>query len=439
MTFLPEARDPSGKEKTYDTRIATFNDFADHLKSRTPSSVASHEEPTSYVMQGPQPTHPTTHYRAHHTYAQGGHYRYQGTDSPPQRSLPVPSGRDVPPAHINNNPYTYQSSLLPASNLLPSYALSNLRQSWSPQQACSSSSSQPQSPTLAQPCPRISRVKAPRRISQSFRPAAPPCPSSENFTTRTHNQYGFTTSSWPDAGSSNRNWQGSANGPNESSSLLYSSSNFRIESQSASPQSTYSDISEERPRQRRRTTHTFTTSMKSVSPVSGSSSDSSFVRSASPAKLRRNSKNTRAAKAGSSRDAHGKHPSSSKPFSSFSTFTVQPSPAVCEPAGVTYMSTVDFASDTSTVSHAFEHGPTELPPRAYIGGPDAISPWKPRKNLGTIPGSALDYLPIVETRMSRLEKALDAYVRHRGELAIRKSILPGMEPGSGSDDSMTAT
>ena len=39
-----------------------------------------------------------------------------------------------------------------------------------------------------------------------------------------------------------------------------------------------------------------------------------------------------------------------------------------------------------------EHGPTDLPPRQYIGGGDATSPWKPRKNLGTIPGSALDYV-----------------------------------------------
>lgn len=54
------------------------------------------------------------------------------------------------------------------------------------------------------------------------------------------------------------------------------------------------------------------------------------------------------------------------------------------------MSTVNFEADTD--HQAFEHGPTDLPPRPYIGGPDASSPWKPRKNLGTIPGSALDYV-----------------------------------------------
>lgn len=78
---------------------------------------------------------------------------------------------------------------------------------------------------------------------------------------------------------------------------------------------------------------------------------------------------------------------------SFGTFMVNPSPAIYEPIGATYMSTVNFQSDPTT--EVFEHGPTDLPPRPYIGGPDAISPWKPRKNLGTIPGSALDYVSIV--------------------------------------------
>ena len=54
------------------------------------------------------------------------------------------------------------------------------------------------------------------------------------------------------------------------------------------------------------------------------------------------------------------------------------------------MSTMDF--EATSDSQVFEHGPTDLPPRPYIGGPDAASPWKPRKNLGTIPGSALDYV-----------------------------------------------
>jgi hypothetical protein len=57
------------------------------------------------------------------------------------------------------------------------------------------------------------------------------------------------------------------------------------------------------------------------------------------------------------------------------------------------MSTVNFQTDTDV--QVFDHGPTDLPPRQYLGGPDAHSPWKPRKNLGTIPGSALDYVSAV--------------------------------------------
>lgn len=99
-----------------------------------------------------------------------------------------------------------------------------------------------------------------------------------------------------------------------------------------------------------------------------------------------------------------------------------------EPSGATYMSTVDFDADAST--DAFEHGPTDLPPRPYIGGPDATSPWKPRKNLGTIPGSAMDYLPVVEARMNRLEGSLNAYVEYRGQRAIQNAVLPGTETPS---------
>ena len=86
---------------------------------------------------------------------------------------------------------------------------------------------------------------------------------------------------------------------------------------------------------------------------------------------------------------------------------VTPTPASNEPAGscAAYMSTVDFQSSSHNDPYAassysygnleggyVDHGPTDLPPKQYIGGADAISPWKPRKNLGTIPGSALDYV-----------------------------------------------
>jgi hypothetical protein len=39
---------------------------------------------------------------------------------------------------------------------------------------------------------------------------------------------------------------------------------------------------------------------------------------------------------------------------------------------------------------AFEHSPTEFPPRAYPGGPDAKSPWTPVKQTGKIYGSRLE-------------------------------------------------
>ena len=36
-------------------------------------------------------------------------------------------------------------------------------------------------------------------------------------------------------------------------------------------------------------------------------------------------------------------------------------------------------------------------------------------------------LPIVEDRMARLEAAIKAFVDYRGEIAIKNSILPGMD------------
>lgn len=73
---------------------------------------------------------------------------------------------------------------------------------------------------------------------------------------------------------------------------------------------------------------------------------------------------------------------------------VKPATANIESSGAMYMSTVDFNEDDGA-SGTFEHGPTDLPPRPYMGGKDAQSPWKPRKNLGTIPGSALDYVSLI--------------------------------------------
>lgn len=90
------------------------------------------------------------------------------------------------------------------------------------------------------------------------------------------------------------------------------------------------------------------------------------------------------------------------------------------------MSTVDFSQSSGSSSPFLdrgvglglagllgqdalvEHGPTDLPPRQYIGGNDASSPWKPRKNLGTIPGSALDYVSAFDPDLPRPDGSLDS-------------------------------
>lgn len=112
-----------------------------------------------------------------------------------------------------------------------------------------------------------------------------------------------------------------------------------------------------------------------------------------------------------------------------------------------YMGALDLQSDTSHA--AVEHGPTELPPRQYVGGSDAVSPWTPKKNLGTIPGSAMEYvcfrarlksltirlnllchkcqLPALEDRLSRLELNVNRYVEYRGEKAVKNAIAPDLK------------
>ena len=61
-----------------------------------------------------------------------------------------------------------------------------------------------------------------------------------------------------------------------------------------------------------------------------------------------------------------------------------------EPIGSSMLGTIDFDKDEAVAT--VEHGPTNLPPQPYPGGPGAVSPWKPRKDFGTIPGSAMDYV-----------------------------------------------
>jgi len=78
-----------------------------------------------------------------------------------------------------------------------------------------------------------------------------------------------------------------------------------------------------------------------------------------------------------------------------------------------------------------DHGPTELPPRTYSGKSKYDQPRKP----GKIPGSAMDFLPILEARFDRLETAIDRYVDYRGQRALSNSILPGTNAPEGSSSS----
>jgi len=73
---------------------------------------------------------------------------------------------------------------------------------------------------------------------------------------------------------------------------------------------------------------------------------------------------------------------------------------------------------------SFRHPPSELPPRPYNQGERPSAPSQPR---GRIPGSAMEYLPILEQRFDRLEGAVDRYVETRAQQALDKSILPGTD------------
>jgi len=74
----------------------------------------------------------------------------------------------------------------------------------------------------------------------------------------------------------------------------------------------------------------------------------------------------------------------------------------------------------------FQHLPTNLPPMRYPKGQD--SPFRPERNQGTIPGSMLDTLPLLEARFDRLEAALSEYAQSRYDLALRNSLIEGLEP-----------
>jgi hypothetical protein len=88
------------------------------------------------------------------------------------------------------------------------------------------------------------------------------------------------------------------------------------------------------------------------------------------------------------------------------------------------------------------HGPTELPPRPYARGDPSYGARRP---AGKIPESAMGYvsqytlqlglssshsvaqLPILEQRFGALEGAVDGYVNHIGQQALKRSVLPGSD------------
>ncbi|KAI5118370.1 hypothetical protein M0805_008698 [Coniferiporia weirii] len=428
MSLPMAACGPAGR-KSYGNRRQAFTGFTNYrYEPPAGGPAADVGELNVHDMQDIQPTDCMARYQDHSTTAREGFLPNQtlpsySFSSPPGQCVSGYPGQDGSPSYN----YVHQSGT-PLSNFdhHSSYSLSNSRSDWSSHPAGPSSSLN-LPPSLAVPCPRISRVNTVGRVSQ---PKTPTESSSSTPVISPHidNAYGyapphFSPSLTPDNKplAMTQNWQA----PGESAFQPYPSSDFQIASQSVSPRSASSDFPEERPRRRRRTT----LSSSSGSVVSGSSevSENTFSR---PPSASWSPQNSQTPKAGLSRKARGKRPQPQPPAetsSSFSIFMVAPSPATHEPVGATYMSTVNFDADADASSQAFEHGPTDLPPRMYVGGPDATSPWKPRRNLGTIPGSALDYLPTVEDRMARLERALDAYVRFRGEQAVRNSVLPGMD------------
>ncbi|KLO18322.1 hypothetical protein SCHPADRAFT_130989 [Schizopora paradoxa] len=218
--------------------------------------------------------------------------------------------------------------------------------------------------------------------------------------------------------------------------LSPSQSTITLSSQSPCPSESSSDQFSERPTQRRRTTPSSVSSFeRSISFEPDDGVDARRPRSSRS----RHVKESPVPKAATMTKGRPKSSSiNDLPYqSSFSTFMVNPSPATYEPVGATYMSTVNFQSDSDF--QAFDHGPTDLPPRQYLGGPDAHSPWKPRKNLGTIPGSALDYLPILEDRINRLERAVQGYLGYRGQLAIKNATVQGLDDEMDEDVDAVAT
>ncbi|EJD04803.1 uncharacterized protein FOMMEDRAFT_153925 [Fomitiporia mediterranea MF3/22] len=253
----------------------------------------------------------------------------------------------------------------------------------------------PYSPDSAQPCPRISRQNSSSTPPDYQTPAGSAVPArGYSISQQEQNRRGLTSfqvspSLHPSfacfGGAQNIPWYPL---PGIFADQINSEATrcARFPAQSMSPQFICSELSEERPPQRRRIA--WSNSIICSSSDAGSTSDTSHTTVSSTQRQTTHVRKSRNAKKGRGKRTHTEITGNSS--SAFTTFSVSLTPAEHEPAGATYMSTVDFRSDSDC--QAFEHGPTDLPPRPYIGGPDSTSPWKPRKNLGTIPGSALDYV-----------------------------------------------
>ncbi|KAA1472738.1 hypothetical protein DENSPDRAFT_199744 [Dentipellis sp. KUC8613] len=78
---------------------------------------------------------------------------------------------------------------------------------------------------------------------------------------------------------------------------------------------------------------------------------------------------------------------------------------------------------------AFEHGPTELPPRPYPRSDSESketedAPGTSKKNRRTLPSNVMDHLPTLEGRLCNIEMATQRYIDYRVRRAVEKSLLP---------------
>lgn len=89
----------------------------------------------------------------------------------------------------------------------------------------------------------------------------------------------------------------------------------------------------------------------------------------------------------------------------------------------------DTEGSAPTGPPAFEHGPTELPPRPYDtprAEGEGSGPERPVKR-GRLPADVMDHLPTIEGRLHKIEVAVQDYLDARNKRALEKSILPSSQ------------